>query len=155
MAIHDPEDKTSLSQKRSVVVSRSLHKSTKFKSLFDQLGFRIQARTATIEALMKISAEYELQCYANKVAAARAFLENTNSITFTDEDMEVTYFNHRQPLYLEAWINDVHIRRALFDTGSSINIVPLAVLTAAKIQLKRSSSPRFKSPDLGTKAKYA
>ena len=85
---------------------------------------------------MKISVEYGSQCYANKAAATRVFLESTNSITFTDEDIEVPYSDHRRPFYLEAWINDVHIRRALVDTSSSINIVPLVVLIAVKRSLK-------------------
>ncbi|CAL8091810.1 unnamed protein product [Prunus armeniaca] len=43
----------------------------------------------------------------------------------------------RRPLYLEGQINDVFIRRALVDTGSSVNILPLSVLTAASIPLSK------------------
>ena len=63
----------------------------------------------------------------------RAFLETTHAITFTDEDMEAPYPDYRKALYLEAQINEVYIRRALVDTGSSANIIPLDVLDAAKI----------------------
>ena len=101
---------------------------------------------------MKISTKYGPQCYANEAAATRAFLESTNSITFTDDDMEVPYSDHLRPLYLEAWINGVHIRRALVDTGSSINIIPLAVLTAAKIPLKRIIKSEIQITGFGNKS---
>ena len=152
MVIHDAEDDASPSQKRSVVISRSLHKSPKFKSLFDQLDFGVQVRTIATEALMKISAEYGPQCYVKEAAATIAFLESINSITFTDEDMKVPYSDHRWPLYLEAWINGVHIKRALVDTGSSINILPLAVLTAAKIPIKRIIKSEIQVTEFGNKS---
>ena len=155
MVIHDAEDDASPSPKRSVVVSRSLHKSPKFKSLFNQLGFGVQARTAASEALMKISTEYGPQCYANEAAATRAFLESTNSITFTDKDMEVPYSDHHRPLYLEASINDVHVRRAPVETGLSVNVIPLAYLSLPRYRSDVLSSPRSKSPDSETRAKYA
>ncbi|KAK9901409.1 hypothetical protein M0R45_002150 [Rubus argutus] len=51
--------------------------------------------------------------------------------------MGVPYPDHRRPLYLEAQINDVFVRRALVDTGSSLNIIPLYVLKAAGIPQSR------------------
>ncbi|CAL8992919.1 unnamed protein product [Prunus brigantina] len=84
---------------------------------------------------MNISAESNPHCFA--APSQRSFLENDNSIVFTDEDMEVPYPDHRRPLYLEGQINDVFIRRALVDTGSSVNILPLSVLTAAGIPLSK------------------
>ncbi|KAB2614666.1 hypothetical protein D8674_021254 [Pyrus ussuriensis x Pyrus communis] len=47
---------------------------------------------------------------------------------FNQEMMVVTL-----SLYLEGHINDVFIRQALVDTGSSVNILPLVVLTAAGV----------------------
>ncbi|CAL8992530.1 unnamed protein product [Prunus brigantina] len=84
---------------------------------------------------MNISAESNPHCFAAQ--PQRSFLENDNSIVFTDEDMEIPYPDHRRPLYLEGQINDVFIRRALVDTGSSVNILPLSVLTAAGIPLSK------------------
>ncbi|KAI5334588.1 hypothetical protein L3X38_024721 [Prunus dulcis] len=45
--------------------------------------------------------------------------------------------DHRGPLYLEGQINDVFIRRALIDTGSFVNILPLSMLTTAGIPLSK------------------
>ena len=51
---------------------------------------------------MKITTEYGPQCYANEAATTNSFLESANFVTFTDEDIELPYSDHHQPLYLEA-----------------------------------------------------
>ena len=55
-------------------------------------------------------------------------METTNAITFTDENMEVKHPNHRRPLYLMATINGVQSRRALINTGASLNLIALSIL---------------------------
>jgi len=65
-------------------------------------------------------------------------LETTNAITFTDEDMEVEHPDHRIPLYLMATINGVQIRRALVDTGASLNLNVLSTLEAIGLTVRES-----------------
>ena len=60
--------------------------------------------------------------------ADKAFLQDTNEITFNDEDMEVGYSDHRRPLYLATSINQIPIKRALVDTGVSVNFISLNTL---------------------------
>ena len=55
-------------------------------------------------------------------------METTNAITFTDEDMEVEHPDHHMPLYLMATINSVQVKRALVDTGASLNLIALSTL---------------------------
>jgi hypothetical protein len=86
---------------------RTLQKSLKFKSLFNQLRFGPEARNAATEALITIAAKSGATCFTVEAHASCAFLETTNSITFTDEDMEVQYPDHRRPLYLSAVVKDV------------------------------------------------
>ncbi|CAL2258486.1 unnamed protein product [Prunus armeniaca] len=105
----------------------------KFKSLFDQLGFGPSAREAAAIAFMNISAEYGP--YYFTAQPQRSFLENDNAIVFTNEYMEVPYQDHRRPPYLKGQIKVVFVRRALVDTGSAVNILPLSVLTVANIPL--------------------
>ena len=57
-------------------------------------------------------------------------MEITNAINFTDENMEVEHLDHRRPLYLMATINGIQIRRALVDTGASLNFIALSTLKA-------------------------
>ena len=51
--------------------------------------------------------------------------------------MEVGYSNHRRSLYLAASINQISIKRAMVDTGASINLIPLSTLQAAGISKRK------------------
>uniref|UniRef100_A0A2N9FUN2 Uncharacterized protein n=1 Tax=Fagus sylvatica TaxID=28930 RepID=A0A2N9FUN2_FAGSY len=142
--VSDIEAEESAAASASLVPAavRTLQKSPKFKSLFNQLGFGPEARNAATEALITIAAESGATCFTAEAHASRAFLETTNAITFTDEDMEVQYPDHRRPLYLSAVVKDVQVRRALVDTGSCLNLIPLSTLQAASVpQQKIQGSP--------------
>lgn len=56
---------------------------------------------------MHVFEDYGPQCYAAQ--PLRVFLENNNTIIFTNEDMEVAFPDYRRLLYLEGQINDVFI----------------------------------------------
>ena len=86
---------------------RTLQKNPKFRSLFNQLGFGPKARRVATESLISITADSGIECFTVESHAIRAFLETTNAITFTDEEMEIEHPNHRRPLYLMTSINDV------------------------------------------------
>uniref|UniRef100_A0A2N9IE29 Integrase catalytic domain-containing protein n=1 Tax=Fagus sylvatica TaxID=28930 RepID=A0A2N9IE29_FAGSY len=116
---------------------KTLQRNHRFRSLFNQLGLNPKARTAAIEAIMAIAADSGAHCFTVEAHASRTFLETTNAITFTDEDMEVQYPDHRRPLYLSAAINEVQARHALVDTGSCINLIPLSTIQAAEISQKK------------------
>ena len=67
----------------------ALQRSPAFCALFNQLGFNEEARKATTEALVSIAFDSGTHCLTTEAHANRAFLETTNAITFTNEDMEV------------------------------------------------------------------
>ena len=85
------------------------------------------------EALVSIASRARAEWLAAEARADRAFLQDTNEITFSDEDMEVGYSNHRRPLYLVASINQIPIKRALVNMGALVNLIPLNTLQAAGI----------------------
>ena len=117
---------------------RTLQKNPKFRSLFNQLGFGPEARRVATKSLMSIAADLGMECFTAESHASRAFLETTNAITFTDEDREVEHPDHCRPLYLMATINGVQIRRALVDTGASLNLlITLSTLEAVGLVNKR------------------
>ena len=66
-----------------------------------------------------------------------SFLEDTNEIIFSDEDVEVRYSDHRRLLHLVASINQIPIKQALVDTGTSVNLITLSTLQAARILEKK------------------
>ncbi len=86
---------------------KALQRNPKFRSPFNQLGLSPEARTTATKAIMSIAVESRTHCFTIEAHASCAFLETTNAITFTDQDMDVPYPNHRRPLYLSATINEV------------------------------------------------
>ena len=116
---------------------KTLQKNPKFRSLFNLLGFGPEVRKVATESLMSIAGDSRMECFTVESHASRAFLETTNYITFTDEDMEVKHPDHRRPLYLMATINGVQIRRALVDTGASLNLIALNTLEAVGLASKK------------------
>ena len=86
---------------------------------------------------MSIAADSGMECFIAESHTSQAFLETTNAITFTDEDMKVKHPDHHRPLYLMATINDVQIRRALVDTGASLNLIVLSTLEAMGLDGRR------------------
>jgi hypothetical protein len=133
---------------------RTLQKSPKFKSLFNQLGLGPEARNAATEAIIAIAADSGATCFTAEAHASRAFLETTNAVTFTDEDMEVQYPDHRRPLYVSAVIKDVQVRRALVDTGSCLNLIPSSTLKAANIPQHKIQGAPIEVTGFGGAAEY-
>lgn len=91
-----------------------------------------EQRMAT-EALVSIASGARVECLIVETQSNRAFLEDMNEITFSDEDIEVGYSNHRRPLYLAAFINEILVKRALVVTSASVNLIPLSTLQAARV----------------------
>ena len=111
----------------------TLQQSSKFKNLFDQLGLTKKERKIATEALVSITYGVGVECLFAEIPEDRALLQESTEITFSDEDMEVGYPDHRRPLYLAASINQIPIKRALVDTGASVNLIPLSILQAIGI----------------------
>ena len=82
---------------------------------------------------MSIASGAGIECLTAKVIDDRALLQESSGITFSDEEMEVGYLDHRRPLYLAASINQIPIKRALVDTGASVNLILLSTLKVAVI----------------------
>lgn len=88
----------------------TLQKSPRSKNLFDQLEFMANEQRMATEALVSIASGARVECLIVETQSNRAFLEDTNEITFSDEDIEVGYSNHRRPLYLAAFINEILVK---------------------------------------------
>ena len=116
---------------------KTLQRSPTLHSLFNQLGLTPEARTATIEAIVGIASLSGSHCFTVEAHASQAFLETTNAVNFTDEDMEVQYPDHKRSMYVSTMINEVHVRRTLMDTGPSLNVVPLLTFVTMGISQRK------------------
>ena len=89
------------------------------------------------KSLMSITIDLRMECFTVESHASRVYLETSNSITFTNEEMKIEHPDHRRPLYLMATINGVQIRRVLVDIGVSLNLIILRTLEAVGLTGKR------------------
>ncbi|KAK9999906.1 hypothetical protein SO802_019509 [Lithocarpus litseifolius] len=95
------------------VAISALQRSPTFQTLFNQLGLKEESRRIATEALVSITASSGTHCLTAEAHASHAFLETTNVITFTDEDMEPiripanpTPFDLSKAHYFEATFYD-------------------------------------------------
>ena len=68
--------------------------------------------------------------------------------------MEVQYLDHRRPFYVSAVIKDVQVRRALVDTSSCLNLIPLSTLKAANIPRHKIQGTPIEVTGFGGAAEY-
>ena len=105
--------------------------------MFDQLRLTAKERKIATEVLVSIAFEVGIECLTAEVTDDRALLQESSEIIFSDEDIEVGYPDHRRPFYLVASINQIPIKKALVDTGASVNLIPLSTLQAAGISERK------------------
>ena len=67
---------------------------------------------------MSIASGAGIECLTTEAVGDKALLHESSEITFSDKDMKVGYSDHRRPLYLAVFINQIPIKRALVDTGT-------------------------------------
>ena len=68
--------------------------------------------------------------------------------------MEVGYLDHRRLLYLAASINQIPIKKALVDTGASVNLIPLSTLQAAGISERKIQGCLMEVTGFGGRGEY-
>ena len=64
------------------------------------------------------------------------------------------YPDHRRPLYLAASINQIPIKRALVDTGASVNLIPLSTLQAVGISKRKIQGCPMEVTGFGERGEY-
>ena len=132
----------------------TLQQSSKFKNLFNQLGLTTKERKIAMEALVSIASSARVECLFVEIPEDRALLQESIKITFSDEDMEVGYPDHKRPLYLATSINQIPINRVLVDTGASVNLIPLSTLQAARILERKIQGCPMEVTRFGGRGEY-
>ena len=136
------------------VAITTLQRNSKFKNLFDQLGLTAKERKIATEALVKIASRAGVECLIAEISDDRALLQESTDITFSNEDMEVGYPDHRRPLYLEASINQILIKRALVNTCASVNLIPLSTFQAVGISERKIQGCPIEVTRFGGRGEY-
>ena len=123
--------------------------------MFDQLGLIAKERKIATEALVSIASRVGIECLSVKIPDDRALLQESTKIIFSNEDMEVGYLDHRRPLYLAAFINQIPIKRALVNTGAFINLIPLSTLQATRISERKIQGCPMEVTRFGRRGEYS
>nr|POF21549.1 hypothetical protein CFP56_10762 [Quercus suber] len=118
------------------------------------LGLTTKERKVATVALVSIVFGVGVECLLAEVPDDRALLQESTEITSSDEDMEVRHSNHRRPLYLAASVNQIPIKRALVDTGASVNLIPLSTLQAAGISERKIQGCLMEMTGFGGRGEY-
>ena len=105
-------------------------------------------------ALVSIALGAGMECLTAEARNDRAFLQDTNEITFSNKDMEVGYPDHRRLLYLAASINQVPVKRALVDTNALVNLITLSTLQVAGILENKIQGYPMEVIGFGGKGEY-
>ena len=134
--------------------STTLQKSSKFKNLFNRLELTINKQRISTEALVSIASGARVECLSVEAKVDKAFLQYTNEITFSDEDIKMGYSDHSRPLYLAASINQIPIKRALVYRGASVNPIMLGILQSARISKKKIQECPMEVTGFGGKGEY-
>ena len=64
------------------------------------------------------------------------------------------YPDHKKPFYLAASINQISIKRALVNTGASVNLILLSTLQAAGILERKIQGCPMEVIGFGKRGKY-
>ena len=118
------------------------------------MGLAAKERKIATEALVSIASRVGIECLTAEVTNDRALLQESSEITFSDKDMEMGYPDHKKPLYLVAFINQISIKRALVDTGASINLIPLSTLQAIGILERNIQGCQMEVTGFGGRGEY-
>ena len=101
------------------------------------MGLTAKEKKIATEASVSIASKAGIECLIAEVIDDRVLLQESSEITFSDKDMKVGYPDHKRPLYLAASINQNPIKRALVNTGASVNLISLRTLQAAGISERK------------------
>ncbi|RYQ85669.1 hypothetical protein Ahy_B10g105248 [Arachis hypogaea] len=92
-------------------LTRGLLKSRGYRIMFNQLGLEPHIQKEVVRALIGVIQKHE------KTKA------HANALVFRDPDSFNGEFYHNKPLYVEAVVEGMKVRRALVDAGSGVNII--------------------------------
>ena len=68
--------------------------------------------------------------------------------------MDVGYPDHKRPLYLAAFINQIPIKRALVDIGAFVNLISLSTLQVVGISERKIQGCPMEMTGFGGRGEY-
>ncbi|RYR18469.1 hypothetical protein Ahy_B03g063092 [Arachis hypogaea] len=105
-------------------LTRGLLKSRGCRIMFNQLGLEPHIQKEVARALIGVIQKHEKGFGGINAQLTRLAKAHANALVFRDPDSFNGEFYHNKPLYVEAVVEGMKVRRALVDAGSGVNIIP-------------------------------
>ncbi|KAJ1419769.1 Aspartic peptidase domain superfamily [Sesbania bispinosa] len=118
-------------EERALLVG--LAKTRGFRMLFGQLGMEGDAQREATEAIIHIARKWGGHLGAVNAPLTRLARSHATTIIFREPPEASPQFCHNRPLYVEATIEGIKVRRALVDNGSGVNIIPSNIFHRLKM----------------------
>ncbi|KAF7815378.1 lysM domain receptor-like kinase 3 isoform X1 [Senna tora] len=126
--VEEIEEVNFIEEDDHVIVAKGLVKSTNFRAFFDLLEFDEEAKTQAALSIAEIAKNMGGSCCAVTTNMRKIAKAHQSTIIFKDTERAKSGGSHNKPLYVEAQVAELKIRRAMIDGGSSVNIIPYSVL---------------------------
>ncbi|XP_016167871.1 uncharacterized protein LOC107610323 [Arachis ipaensis] len=105
-------------------LTRGLLKSRGCRIMFNQLGLEPHIQKEVARALIGVVQKHEKNFGGVNAPLTRLAKSHANALVFWNSDSFNREFYHNKPLYVEAVVEGMKVRRALVDAGSGVNIIP-------------------------------
>ncbi|KAL4275338.1 hypothetical protein AHAS_Ahas20G0097200 [Arachis hypogaea] len=92
--------------------------------MFNQLSLEPHIQKVVARALIGVVQKHEKSFGGVNAPLTRLEKAHANALVFRDPDLFNGEFYHNKPLYVEAMVEGIKVRRALVDAGSGVNIIP-------------------------------
>ncbi|KAJ1410973.1 Retrotransposon gag domain [Sesbania bispinosa] len=106
------------------ILAVGLAKIRGFRVLFGQLGMGHDAQREVAEAIFNMVRKWGGHLGAANAPLTQLARAHATTIIFREFSEMNPQFCHNRPLYVEATIEGIKVRRALVDNGSGVNILP-------------------------------
>ncbi|RYR33159.1 hypothetical protein Ahy_A10g047722 [Arachis hypogaea] len=104
-------------------LTRGLLKSQGCRIMFNQLGLEPHIQKEAARALIRVIQKHEKNFGGVNAPLTRLTKAHANALVFRDPESFDGEFYHNKPLYVEAVVEGMKVRRALVDAGLGINII--------------------------------
>ncbi|KAJ1399321.1 Retrotransposon gag domain [Sesbania bispinosa] len=124
-------------QTEEEILPTRLLKTRGFRVLFSQMGLNPEVHKEAAMHVVRITKKHEGDVSAASAPLTRIAKAHASAIIFREPPSPSPQFCHNRPLYIEAMMEGVHVRRALVDNGSGVNILPTYLFNKLRIPQNR------------------
>ncbi|KAJ1404543.1 Retrotransposon gag domain [Sesbania bispinosa] len=122
------------------ILTTGLAKTKGFRVLFGQLGLNQRAQKEAAKAIVQVVRTWGGDLSAMNAPLTRMARAHASALIFREPADLNPQFCHNRPLYMEATVEGVKVRRALVDNGSGVNILPTYLFEQLNIPRRRVRS---------------